>query len=127
MFPPPLKAVVFVGPGGTTVSYYGPCISNMFKWNTLQQSSSSNKQGMICPGLSVDRPVAATDLSADYYNNVVSADPLLFSYQGCTCAPPLVAYYHIDSEGRLAHMWMRPIMATQGNICIPNTRLPLLL
>lgn len=89
------------GPEGETVSYYGPCISDMFMWNVQQQSSSSNKQGMICPGLSVNRHHNITDLSADYYDNVVSSDPLLYSYQGCACAPPLVAYYHVDSAGML--------------------------
>ena len=56
---------------------------------------------MICPGLTVNRPATASNLSASLYNNVVSTDPLLYSYQGCTCAAPLVAHYHIDSAGWL--------------------------
>lgn len=94
-------SVVCAGARGASVSYHGPCISNMFTWNTQQQSSSSNKQGMICPGLSIDRPTIVSEGSAEYYNNVVSSDPLLYSYQGCTCAAPLVAYYHVDLAGML--------------------------
>lgn len=96
------------GANGKTVTYNDSCISDLFAWNAKQQSASSNKEGMICPGLLVDRPASITNLSAAYYNNLVSSDPLLYSYMGCTCASPLVAYYHYDTSGMapvLAH-WM---------------------
>ncbi|DBA88293.1 TPA: hypothetical protein ACH3X1_016534 [Trebouxia sp. C0004] len=84
---------------GKSVSYYTSCTSNLFAWNTQQQSASSNKEGMICPGLLVNRPASVTNKSTAFYNNVVSSDPLLYSYQGCTCALPLVAHYTFDTAG----------------------------
>ena len=76
-------------------------MSNLFAKNTRQQSALANKEGMICPGLSVNRPASVTNLSAAYYNNIVATDPLLYSYQGCTCAPPLLAHYEFDANGKL--------------------------
>jgi len=86
---------------GKSVTYYASCTSNLFEWNAQQQSASSNKEGMICPGLLVSRPASVTNLSLSFYNNVVSSDPLLYSYQGCTCALPLVAHYTFDTAGML--------------------------
>ena len=87
------------GANGKSVTYNTSCTSNLFAWNTQQQSASSNKEGMICPGLLVSRPASVTNLSSAFYNNVVSSDPLLYSYQGCTCALPLVAHYTVDTAG----------------------------
>ena len=68
---------------------------------------------MICPGLLVNRPASVTNLSAAYYNNLVSSDPLLYSYQGCTCASPLTAYYYNDTSGDLESlMYARCCMAS---------------
>ena len=87
------------GANGKSVTYNTSCTSNLFAWNTQQQSASSNKEGMICPGLLVSRPASVTNSSAAFYNNVVSSDPLLYSYQGCTCALPLIAHYTVDTAG----------------------------
>lgn len=87
------------GADGKRVTYHGSCISNIFEWNTAQQSASANKEGMVCPGLLISRPSSVSNTSAAFYNNVVSSDPLLYSYQYCTCAAPLVASYKIDDAG----------------------------
>ncbi|DBA81176.1 TPA: hypothetical protein ACH3X2_006994 [Trebouxia sp. C0005] len=84
---------------GKSVTYYTSCTSNLFAWNAEQESASSNKQGMVCPGLLVSRPASVTNSSLAYYNNVVSSDPLLYSYQNCTCVLPLVAHYTFDTAG----------------------------
>ena len=57
---------------------------------------------MLCNGLIIDRG-SSNDFGVQ--QNVVNTDPLLYSYQQCGCVAPLVAYYHIDSAGRPAHVW----------------------
>lgn len=52
---------------------------------------------MICPGLIVDRVANFSEVQ----QNVVNTDPVFYSYFGCTCAAPLVPYYHVDSTGTL--------------------------
>ena len=98
------------GPEGKTAIYQGACIPNLFSWNSQQQSASSNKEGMICPGLTINRPDSVTNLSAAYYNNVVSTDPLLFCYQGCRCASPFVSFYYVDKSGS-CHCWFFDLIA----------------
>jgi len=43
------------GANGKSVTYNTSCTSNLFAWNTQQQSASSNKEGM-----SADQPVSPT-------------------------------------------------------------------
>lgn len=66
---------------------------------------------MICPGLIVNRGASSSGVQ----QNVVNADPVFYSYQGCICAAPLVPYYHVDSTGALhilgAYMFMSKIVA----------------
>lgn len=93
------NACCSAGANGKSVTYYTSCTSNLFAWNAEQESASSNKQGMVCPGLLVSRPASVTNSSLAYYNNVVSSDPLLYSYQNCTCVLPLVAHYTFDTAG----------------------------
>ena len=123
---PGTASVVFVGPGGKTVLYHSPCLSDLFTWNTQQQSASSNKQGMICPGLTVNRPSSVTNLSVAYYNNLVSSDPQLYCYQGCSCAVPLVAFYYTDAHGQPVTCLLSQCEANPALLCIVHMS-PLLL
>lgn len=91
------KSLATAGAGGSKVTYYASCTSNMFAWNTEQQTAASNKEGMVCPGLLINRPSTVTNQSAAFYNNIVLSDPLVYSYQGCNCTAPLVAHYSNDS------------------------------
>lgn len=93
-----LAVLLIVGADNKTVHYYDSCLSDMFVWNNDSLSAAANKEGMSCPGLVINRPATVTNLSAAYYNNIVLSDPLVYSYQGCTCASPLVAQYYIDNS-----------------------------
>lgn len=89
---------MLTGADNKSVSYYATCISDMFTWNNESQSAAGNKEGMVCPGLLINRPATVTNTSVAYYNNIVLSDPSVYSYQGCSCAAPLVGKYYVDAS-----------------------------
>lgn len=72
---------------------------------------------MICPGLVVNRAVSILEVQ----QNVVNADPIFYSYYGCTCAAPLVPYYHVELTGALhisgAYMFI-PVVYASPSVCV---------
>ena len=86
--------------GGSSVKYNSSCYSNLFLSDGNQSSTAANIPGLICPTLYFQRPGNLSDLTTAYFYNYIAADPQLYSYQGCMCTQPLVAYYYYsDTSG----------------------------
>jgi len=76
------------------VKYNSSCYSNLFQSDANQTSTAANIPGLTCPTLYLHRPSNLSDLTTAYFYDYVAADPQLYSYQGCKCTQPLVAYYY---------------------------------
>ena len=85
---------------GTVAIYNSSCYSNLFLSDLNQTSTAANKPGLTCPTMHLQRPANLSNLTTAYFYNYVAADPLLFSYEGCTCAQPLIPHYFVDTSGQ---------------------------
>ncbi len=83
------------------MKYNSSCYSNLFQSDGNQTSTAANIPGLTCPTLYLQRPSNQSDLTTAYFYNYVAADPQLYSYQGCTCTQPLVAYYYDNATSGL--------------------------
>ncbi|DBA88295.1 TPA: hypothetical protein ACH3X1_016535 [Trebouxia sp. C0004] len=90
--------------GGSSVKYNSSCFSNLFQSDSNQTSTAANIPGLTCPSLHLQRPDNASVLTTAYFYNYMAADPQLYSYQGCSCTQPLVAYYYNNATSGLFHM-----------------------
>ena len=85
------------------MKYNSSCYSNLFEVDANQTSTAANIPGLVCPTLYLQRPSDQSDLTTAYFYNYVAADPQLYSYQGCKCTQPLVAYYYNNATSGWHH------------------------
>ena len=93
------KSACHAAAGGTAAVYNSSCYSNLFLSDANQTSTAANKPGIVCPTMQLQRPANQSNLTTAYFYNYVAAEPLLYSYEGCTCTAPLVPNYFVDASG----------------------------